>query len=114
MKQKTNNGDLKTPVVFYSTTTDDSLDGRDIKLNELFRTLAEVYNPSSKDITIASDRGVKAQYTIKMRSPYSAYYPSNDHKVDILDKRVQSKKLGIVDIRPDFVDDDFIIIVAGD
>ncbi|KKF47137.1 hypothetical protein Javan623_0038 [Streptococcus phage Javan623] len=113
MKQKTSNGDLKTPVVFYSATSDDTLDGRDIKHEEIFKTLAEVYNPSSKDISIASDKGIKAQYSIKMRSPLTAFYPSNDHLVDIIDKKVQSKKLGIIDIRPDFVEDDFIVIVVG-
>lgn len=114
MKQKTSNGDLKTPVIFYSATSDDTLDGRDIKFEQLYKALAEVYNPSSKDIAIATDKGVKAQYTIKMRDPLSAYIPKNDHLVDISDYRISAKKLGIVDIRPDFVQRDFVVIVVGE
>lgn len=112
-RKKTNNGDLRTPIAFYSSTTDDSLDGRDMKLKKLFTTFAEVYNPSIKDIEKVTEKGVKAQYTVKFRDPLMAYIPKNDHLVEINDNRLPSKKIGILDIRPDFVDRDFIVIVLG-
>ncbi|EFV98128.1 hypothetical protein HMPREF9171_0371 [Streptococcus agalactiae ATCC 13813] len=112
-RKKTNNGDLRTPVIFYSSTTDDELDGRDMKLKKLFTTLAEVYNPSIKDIEKVTEKGVKAQYTIKFRDPLSGYIPQNDHLVEIIDSRLPNKKIGILDIRPDFVDRDFIVVVLG-
>ncbi|WP_410534445.1 phage head-tail adapter protein [Streptococcus agalactiae] len=84
-----------------------------MKLKKLFTTFAEVYNPSIKDIEKVTEKGVKAQYTVKFRDPLMAYIPKNDHLVEINDNRLPSKKIGILDIRPDFVDRDFIVIVLG-
>ena len=51
-KRETSNGDLRTPVVFFSGTVEDGLDGRDMAFKKVFSTFAEVYNPSMKDFEI--------------------------------------------------------------
>ncbi|HEM9634176.1 TPA: phage head-tail adapter protein [Streptococcus agalactiae] len=112
-RRRTNNGDLRTPITFYSACTDDSLDGRDTKLEKMFTTFAEVYNPSIKDIETVTEQNVKAQFTIKLRDPLSAYIPRNDHLVEIQDSRLAKKTYEILNIRPDFVDRDFLVIVLG-
>lgn len=111
-KAKTGNGELKTVIKFYTSTTDDSLDGRDTKLDLVYKTRGEVYNPSSKDIDIANMRKVEAKMTLKIRDPLNQYHPSNSDFVEIVDSRIKGK-LGIIDVRPDFNDRKFLIIVAG-
>lgn len=111
-KIRTGNGELKTGINFFTCATDDSLDGRDTTAELVYTTRGEVYNPSSKDIEIASMRKVEAKMTLKIRDPLKQYRPSNADFVEILDSRIKGK-LGIIDVRPDFNDRKFLIIVAG-
>ncbi|MFU1594200.1 phage head-tail adapter protein [Streptococcus dysgalactiae] len=111
-KQKTGNGQLNTVIKFYTSTTDDTLDGRDTALKLAYTTMGEVYNPSSKDIEIAMSRKVEAKMTLKIRDPLQDYYPENDHIVKIFDNRV-TDDLGVIDVRPDFTDRHFLIVVVG-
>lgn len=112
-KNETTNGDLRTPVSFYTSQTQDGLDGRDIHYEKTFFTFGEVYNPSLKDMEIASGHGVKATLTVKIRDPLKGYMPKNTHFVEIYDSRLNGTKWPIVDIRPDFQERDFLVIVLG-
>lgn len=113
MPKETHNGDLRTPVIFYSTTIKDGIDGRDVSYTGVYKTFAEVYNPSMKDIEIASGRGVKSSLTLRIRDPLTSYIPDNKHVVEINDHRYQGIKWKIVDIRPDFKERQFLTIVLG-
>ena len=84
-KRETSNGDLRTPVVFFSGTVEDGLDGRDMAFKKVFSTFAEVYNPSMKDFEISKSKGVKASLTLTIRDPLTAYVPDNRHFVEILE-----------------------------
>ena len=110
---ETTNGDLRTPVAFYSAKVAEGIHDRDTAFEKLFRTFAEVYSPSMKDVEIATGKGVKASLTIKIRDPLNSYIPDNTHFVEVLDRRLKGPKLGIVDIRPSFDDRKFLIIVLG-
>lgn len=112
-RNETTNGDLRTPVVFYSAKVEEGLHGRDVAYEQLFRTFAEAYGPSLKDVELATGKGVKASLTIKIRDPLDTYLPDNTHFVEVLDRRLQGQKLGIVDIRPAFDDRKFLVIVLG-
>lgn len=112
---KTHNGTLNTLIKFYKTTTDDSIDGRDIIYEKLFEAYAEVYSPSSKDISIMNGKGVKKGMTVRLRDPLTSYYPDNKEVVLISDGRFSDMAWDIVDIRPDVIDRRFIIILlSGD
>lgn len=112
-KKQTTNGDLRTPVVFFNAQIDEGLDGRDTHFEEVYMTFAEVYDPSTKDIQIADTINAKANFTLKMRDPLSAYVPSNQHFVEIKDTRYPHKKWSILDIRPSFDERTFLTIVLG-
>ena len=112
---KTHNGTLNTLIKFYRTTTDGSIDGRDIIYKKLFEAYAEVYSPSSKDISIMNGKGVKKGMTVRLRDPLTSYYPDNKEVVLISDERFSDMAWDIIDIRPDVIDRRFIIIlVSGD
>ena len=112
-KHETSNGDLRTPVVFFSATVDDGLDGRDMAFKKVFSTFAEVYNPSMKDLEISKSKGVKASLTLTIRDPLTAYVPDNRHFVEILDHRYAGQKWEILDIRPRIDERLFLTIVLG-
>ena len=112
-RPETTNGDLRTPVIFCSAKVAEGIHGRDIAYEELFRTFAEAYGPSLKDVELATGKGVKASLTIKIRDPLNSYIPDNTHFVEVFDPRLKGQKLGIVDIRPSFDDRKFLIIVLG-
>lgn len=112
-KQRTTNGDLRTPVVFFSAQIEEGLDGRDTSLEEIFTTFAEVYNPSLKDIQIADSVNAKASFTLKIRDPLTAFAPNNKHFVEIKDSRYLNQKWPILDVRPSFDERQFLVIVLG-
>lgn len=112
-KNRTTNGSLRTPVVFFSTKIEDGLDGRDVKFEKKFSCFAQIYNPSMKDIEISQNKSMKASLTLKIRDPQTDYFVDNRHVVEVSDKRVAGRKWDIIDFRPDFENNDFIVIVVG-
>lgn len=112
-RKETTNGDLRTPVVFFGAGIAAGLDGRDVVADKLFETFAEVYNPSLKDMEVASGHGVRASLTLKIRDPLTAYQPDNRHFVQILDQRFAGRQWEIVDVRPDFHQRDFLVLILG-
>ncbi|TWT12073.1 phage head-tail adapter protein [Streptococcus sp. sy004] len=112
-RKETTNGDLRTPVVFLGAKVATGLDGRDEVSEKLFETFAEVYNPSLKDMEVASGHGVRASLTLKIRDPLTAYQLDNRHFVQIMDRRFSNHLWEIVSIRPDFHQRDFLVLVLG-
>ena len=112
-KPEAQNGDLRTPLTFYTSKVEEGLHGRDIAHNKAFYTMGQVYSPSFKDIEIATGKSMKAKMTLKIRDPLSDYQPKNDHFVEVEDSRLSGKKWQIVDVRPDFDTRDFLIVVIG-
>lgn len=110
---RTNNGTMRTSVTFKRVGLDTSFDGRGGELIEKFKTLADVYNPSNKDLSILGSQNVKNGATIKIRDPLTSYQPKNDDKVIIDDPRYSGQVWGIVDVQPDFHDRTFLKIILG-
>lgn len=112
-KPEAQNGDLRTHLTFYTSKVEEGLHGRDIAHKKAFYTMGQVYSPSFKDIEIATGKSMKAKMTLKIRDPLSDYQPKNDHFVQVEDSRLSGKKWQIVDVRPDFDNRDFLIVVIG-
>lgn len=110
---RTNNGTMRTVVTFQGAGLDTSFDGRGGAPIELFKTYADVYNPSNKDLSILGNQNVKNGATIKIRDPLTAYQPKNDHRVIIDDLRYVNEEWKIVDVQPDFNDRTFLKIILG-
>lgn len=114
MAKITTNGDLRTPVTFYTSRLKEGIDGRDTWFERVFDSMAEVYNPSLKDIEISNTKGVRSRLTIKIRDPLAGYVPDLKHMVAVHDPRFVGQKFHIIDIRPDFVTREFLTIVLGE
>lgn len=112
-KPEAQNGDLRTPLTFYTSKVEDGLHGRDMSHEKAFFTMGQVYSPSFKDIEIATGKSMQAKMTLKIRDPLSDYQPKNEHFVEVGDIRLGGKKWQIIDVRPDFDNRDFLIVVIG-
>ena len=112
-KPEAQNGDLRTPLTFYTSKVEEGLHGRDVSHKEAFYTMGQVYSPSFKDIEIATGKSMKAKMTLKIRDPLSDYQPKNEHFVEVSDNRFSGEKWQIIDIRPDFDNRDFLIVIIG-
>ena len=112
-KPEAQNGDLRTPLTFYTSKVEDGVDERDVSFEEAFYTMGQVYSPSMKDIEIASGKSMRAKMTLKIRDPLADYQPENQHFVEVEDIRLTNKKWQIIDIRPDYDNRDFLIVIIG-
>lgn len=112
-KPEAQNGDLRTPLTFYTSKVEEGLHGRDVSHEKAFYTMGQVYSPSFKDIEIATGKSMKAKMTLKIRDPLSDYQPKNEHFVKVGDNRLSGEKWQIIDVRPDFDNRDFLIVVIG-
>ena len=112
-KPEAQNGDLRTPLTFYTSKVKEGVDGRDVSYKKAFYTMGQVYSPSFKDIEIATGKAMKAKMTVKIRDPLSDYQPDNRHFVEVGDIRLKDKKWQIIDVRPDFDNRDFLIVIIG-
>ncbi|KXU14600.1 putative phage protein [Streptococcus oralis] len=107
------NGDLRTPVTFYTSKVAGGVDGRDVSHEKVFATMGQVYAPSLKDMEISTGKSMKAKMTVKIRDPLFSYQPDNRHFVEVTDRRLAGKKWQIIDVRPDYDNRDFLIVVIG-
>ena len=112
-KPEAQNGDLRTPLTFYTSKVKEGVDGRDVSYKKAFFTMGQVYSPSFKDIEIATGKAMKAKMTLKIRDPLDDYQPDNRHFVEVEDLRLKGKKWQIIDVRPDYDNRDFLIVVIG-
>ena len=112
-KPESQNGDLRTPLTFYTSKVEEGVDGRDVSYKKAFSTMGQVYSPSFKDIEIATGKALKAKMTLKIRDPLDDYQPDNRHFVEVEDLRLKGKKWQIIDVRPDYDNRDFLIVIIG-
>lgn len=112
-KPEAQNGDLRTPLTFYTSKVEEGLHGRDVSHEKAFFTMGQVYSPSFKDIEIATGKSMKAKMTLKIRDPLDDYQPDNRHFVEVEDIRLAGKKWQVIDVRPDFDNRDFLIVIIG-
>lgn len=112
-KPELTNGDLMTPVRFYSSRVKPGLDGRDAINEGVYFSFAKVSPPSMKDIELATNVKMTARTTIRIRDPLDAYQPSTKDLVVIEDNREKGRFWKIVAIRPDYDDRNVLVVVIG-
>lgn len=117
-RPKTTSGDLRIPVSFYRQTENPDGEPGEMPTKIVFECFAQVYGSSNKDNAILDAHGVKRGVTIKIRDTRGEYQPVNNDAVVISDYRYKDVHgdyiiWNIVDVRPDFEDDRFVVIVLG-
>lgn len=112
-KPSSTNGELRTPVSFYTAQVEEGVYGRDKSFEKVFYSFAKAYSPSFKDIEISTSKEMVAKLTLKIRDPLDDYYPESSHFVEVHDRRLEGRKWQIIDVRPDFDNRDFLVVVIG-
>lgn len=117
-KPKTTSGDLRIPVSFYHQTENPDGEPGQMPTEPVFDCFAQVYGSSNKDNAILDVHGVKRGVTIKVRDTRGEYQPAYNDSVVITDYRYKDSNgnyilWNILDVRPDFKDDRFVIVVLG-
>ncbi|NYS32927.1 phage head-tail adapter protein [Streptococcus danieliae] len=112
-KPELTNGELMTPVRFYTSKIKPGLDGRGTINEEVYFAFAKVSPPSLKDIELATSVKMTARTTIRIRDPLDAYQPSTKDLVVIEDNREKGRFWKIVGIRPDYDDRNVLVVVIG-
>ena len=87
-KPEAQNGDLRTPLTFYTSKVKEGVDGRDVSYKKAFYTIGQIYSPSMKDFEIATGKAMKAKMTLKIRDPLTDYQPESRHFVEVEDIRL--------------------------
>lgn len=112
-KPKIDSGDLRIKIEFWRKTGSGPLPGSS-KKEKKYECMAQVYNPSMKDLEILSVKGTKEGLTIKIRDPHEDYLPTNTDFVKVDDYRYGTEKeWNIIDVSFDFEDNRFVKIVLG-
>lgn len=112
-KPRVNNGDLRTPVIFYEYAPNNGPDPGETEKKELFKAWAKVDTVWAKDLEQAKATGTVEDLTITIRDPFDSYRPSNKHYVEIDDVYYKGKKYNVKHVQPDLNNKDFIKIIAG-
>lgn len=110
---ETNAGALRTPVIFYESTTNNGPEPDQNKKTVLHECFAEVYNPSMKDIQVMQTTETKEAVTIRIRDTKGEYNPTNKHYVSIQDYRYLDKVFNVMDVRPDLQNNNFVTLLLG-
>lgn len=112
-KPRVNNGDLRTPVIFYEYAPNQGPEPGESEKKELFKAWAKVDTVWAKDLEQAKATGTVEDVTITIRDPFDSYRPSNKHYVEIDDVYYKNKRYNIKHVQPDLNNKDFIKIIAG-
>lgn len=110
---KTGAGELRTPVLFFEQENTSPEPNESLIDEHVFKALAEVYNPSIKDLEIMNVNGVKKGITIKIRDPLTHFLPQPNQIVKIDDFRYKNVLWEVIEVRPDIQDNQFVTILLG-
>lgn len=107
-------GDLRTPVYFYAQSPNDNGEPGNQPRAQVFMAWAQVYGASNKDVAILNTHDYTAGITIKIRDTQGEFIPDpNKNTVIIDDYRYKDVVWDITDVRPDFKNDQFVVLVLG-
>ncbi|MGX2946096.1 phage head-tail adapter protein [Enterococcus alishanensis] len=110
--RKSRTGKLNTIIHFWEYQDHEGPEPGEEEKEILFKTRAEIYDPSMKDLEILNGKGTKKAVTVVIRDPRGKYMPSNKHYVEILDYRMKDR-WNIIDVRNDIAESQFITILLG-
>lgn len=108
-------GDLRTPVYFYGQLPSDDGEPGDMPDTQVFMAFAQVYGASTKDTAILNSHEYSAGVTIKIRDTRGEFVPDPSKNTVVIDdyRYASVADWDILDVRPDFEDDAFTVVVLG-
>lgn len=117
-RPSTGSGDLRTPVFFYRQNQNSGPEPGESVPELLYQCTAQVYGPSNKDRQILNDHDTSRAVTIKIRDSRGQYVADSKDICVIDDYRYVDSNgnnivWNVINVRPDFEDDKFVVIVLG-
>lgn len=113
MARVISNGDLRTPITFFSYKPVSGPDPDEEQKEILHYCFCEIYTASQKDLEILSTTNCSESLAINIRDPFMDYIPETDHFAEIDHFRYADKTWNVIDIRPNAQADGFINILLG-
>lgn len=123
-RPKTGGAELRTPVFFYAYEPNEGPFPGESEEKLMHKAMAEVYNPSMKDLELLNSTNTKRAVTINIRDPLDEFQPTNKHIVELQDYHFldeteilnENKKFirwNIIDVQPNPKDSRFIKLILG-
>lgn len=111
-KKRVNNGELRTPVIFYEYKPVEGPYPDEEELRKLYNCWAKVDSVWLRDLESAKQNGTESDITITIRDPMQEFIPTNKHFIKIETFDYQHLVYNISSSQPDLQHRDFITIVA--
>lgn len=112
-RQKTNTGDLRTPITFYEYAPNDGPEPGEVEKVMLFTAWAKVDGVWLKDVELAKSTGTLSDIIVTIRDPQGSYFPTNKHYLSIDAPEYRNFRYNIKHVDHDLQNKQFIRIVAG-
>lgn len=113
MARVISNGDLRTPITFFSFKPVSGPDPDEEQKEILHYCFCEIYTASQKDLEILSTTDYTESIALNIRDPLMDYIVENTHFAELDHFRYAGKVWNIVDVRPDAQANGFINILLG-
>lgn len=110
-RKRTNAGTLRTPALFFEAHNS-TPEPNSIQLDLVYRCFGEIYNPSTKDVSVLHGHDVSDGLTLIIRNTQGQFIPTLDHIVQIQNEFYNDVKFKIVSISPQ--DSSFIKLILTD
>src|SRR5699024_4819344 len=107
-KKRVNNGELRTPVIFYEYKPVEGPYPDEEELRKLYSCWAKVDSVWLRDIETAKQNGTESDITITIREPMQEFIPTNKHFIKIETFDYQHLVYNITSSQPDLQHRDFI------
>lgn len=112
-RPRVQNGDLRTPVKFYSYKANTGPEPGEAVEKLEYMTWAKVDEVWSKDVAQAKSNNTLSDITISIRDTQGEYIPSNKHYIEVDLPEYKDKHYNIKHVQPDPQNRDFIKVIAG-
>lgn len=104
---------LNTKVFFYQYKPSNGPEPGNDEEKILYKTRAEIYDPSMKDLEILNGLDSKLAVTLVMRDPIKKYIPDNKDFAEIIDYRYSGLRWNIVEVRHDLASNEFVTLLLA-
>ncbi|EOG9041372.1 hypothetical protein ACLKNY_002132 [Staphylococcus pseudintermedius] len=109
---KISNGDLRVPVTFFCMIENDGPFPGSKKKEEVFATLCEVYESSTKDLEKTSGITGIHKITINFRNPHADYHINHSDTFELIHGLYENSTFKIIDFAPNSSNKEMIKVVG--
>lgn len=110
---RVNNGDLRTPVIFYEYRPKKNSPYPDeYEYAKLYHSWAKVDRVWLKDLEQAKASGTVSDVTLTIRDPMKEFVPTNKHFIKIESYEYEDFVYNVTSAQPDLQNRDFVTVVA--